>query len=646
MLLVFIAAVWIADAGEHAAARRRDDRDDDRGARQSRRLLGRCRVARRRPWLGHGRSVQRRPSHRGHPVADLDGGPRDAADLGLSRGRRPRPAGRLELAAAALSAPLLAAAYLTYNRAVFIALYAIAVIVGWRIGGGSGSSAGRRDRRRRRPRAVVRLVPRPGPRREQPARARTDSRSPPTSNGSARGPRPVGCSSTSRSSARAIAPTASCRSSSAIRSSTRRTTNGSGCSRSTARSSGSLASAFALTTAVRLARAPGLARRRPVRARSCRCASRRRFNNVFLFNQVTIPAMVLAGTGVARSRATRPRSVRMPEARERRLATGSSSSPSAGPHRGLERLPGLELDRRGHRLSPGRGLHDAGRGLAGRRTVRRPAELLRRPLPDGHRRRWPGADAAVRPRPERGLVGPRAALAARLLVDRAADLARPTPRGRVLRPARGDRRAIHQPGPALGRQPAGIGAGRASRSTRGISLSSSSSSRSGSRCRSRPARPRPRGRARGRRRRPRASPDRAPGRLAAHGLGSRPGLPRDGACAPRRLVGTGLSRSRSAPGGGCRGSRRRSSSGGLLLGGFPGAHRSASARGARDGLRRRRHLRALGLAVLAARRPLPGRFAPFLVWIVAFLPWSWSTGWWTAPTWSRSGASGSSCRSR
>jgi O-antigen ligase len=44
------------------------------------------------------------------------------------------PDTRLRVAAAALSAPLLAAAYLTYNRAVFIALYALAVIVGWRIG--------------------------------------------------------------------------------------------------------------------------------------------------------------------------------------------------------------------------------------------------------------------------------------------------------------------------------------------------------------------------------------------------------------------------------------------------------------------------------------------------------------------------------
>ena len=40
---------------------------------------------------------------------------------------------RLRVAAAALAAPLLAAAYLTYNRAVFIALYALAVIVGWRV---------------------------------------------------------------------------------------------------------------------------------------------------------------------------------------------------------------------------------------------------------------------------------------------------------------------------------------------------------------------------------------------------------------------------------------------------------------------------------------------------------------------------------
>ena len=41
---------------------------------------------------------------------------------------------RLRLLAAGLAAPLLAAAYLTYNRAVFIALYALAVVVGWRIG--------------------------------------------------------------------------------------------------------------------------------------------------------------------------------------------------------------------------------------------------------------------------------------------------------------------------------------------------------------------------------------------------------------------------------------------------------------------------------------------------------------------------------
>lgn len=44
------------------------------------------------------------------------------------------PGTRLRLTAVALSAPLLAAAYLTYNRAVFISLYALAVIVGWRIG--------------------------------------------------------------------------------------------------------------------------------------------------------------------------------------------------------------------------------------------------------------------------------------------------------------------------------------------------------------------------------------------------------------------------------------------------------------------------------------------------------------------------------
>jgi O-antigen ligase len=44
------------------------------------------------------------------------------------------PSLRFRALAAALAAPLLAAAYLTYNRAVFIALYALAVVIGWRIG--------------------------------------------------------------------------------------------------------------------------------------------------------------------------------------------------------------------------------------------------------------------------------------------------------------------------------------------------------------------------------------------------------------------------------------------------------------------------------------------------------------------------------
>jgi hypothetical protein len=44
------------------------------------------------------------------------------------------PIRRVRVAATALSAPLLLAAYLTYNRAVFVALYALAVVIGWRIG--------------------------------------------------------------------------------------------------------------------------------------------------------------------------------------------------------------------------------------------------------------------------------------------------------------------------------------------------------------------------------------------------------------------------------------------------------------------------------------------------------------------------------
>ncbi len=41
---------------------------------------------------------------------------------------------RVRVVAIGLAAPLLAAAYLTYNRAVFLALYALAVVFGWRIG--------------------------------------------------------------------------------------------------------------------------------------------------------------------------------------------------------------------------------------------------------------------------------------------------------------------------------------------------------------------------------------------------------------------------------------------------------------------------------------------------------------------------------
>jgi hypothetical protein len=44
------------------------------------------------------------------------------------------PSARVRAAAAAISIPLLAAAYMTYNRAVFIALWAFAVVVSWRIG--------------------------------------------------------------------------------------------------------------------------------------------------------------------------------------------------------------------------------------------------------------------------------------------------------------------------------------------------------------------------------------------------------------------------------------------------------------------------------------------------------------------------------
>ena len=88
-------------------------------------------------------------------------------------------------------------------------------------------------------------------------------------------------------------------------------------------------------------------------------------------------------------------------------------------------------------------------------------------------------------------------------------------------------------------------------------------------------------------------------------------------------------------------------SGGLLLGGFPGAPPLRLGPGdlvmafgvvAIFGL--------LGLAVLAARRPLPGRLSPSWSGSSRSCRWSWSTGWWTAPTSCPSDGSGCSSRSR
>ena len=63
----------------------------------------------------------------------------------------------------------------------------------------------------------------------------------------------------------------------------------------------------------------------------------------------------------------------------------------------------------------------------------------------------------LRRRPERRVVGRRVALAARLLVDRAARLARSAAGGGPVRPPGRDRCPVHQPRPHLGGQPARVG---------------------------------------------------------------------------------------------------------------------------------------------------------------------------------------------
>ena len=68
---------------------------------------------------------------------------------------------------------------------------------------------------------------------------------------------------------------------------------------------GVLGASFAVVTSIRLARRPGWLETGILAAfvSACLAAS---FNNVFLFNQVMIPAMILAGTGVALARAGSP----------------------------------------------------------------------------------------------------------------------------------------------------------------------------------------------------------------------------------------------------------------------------------------------------------------------------------------------------
>ncbi len=307
---------------------------------------------------------------------------------------------------------------------MFIALYAVAVIVGWRIGRRLGIALlvvgivvgvalvpWYLSLRGQALGAERQLAARPGAHRQRPATAR------------APGPRPAGCSSTSRSSGRATAPTASCPSQfgdpvlNAPHNEWLRFFA----------EHGVLVGLLGLAFAGRHGDPPG-AGARAGSGPGCSASFLSLVHRGDVQQRLPVQPGDDPGDGDGRDR---PRAVEATAdasgprgcLRGRNAGWRSVCSPSRsglGGRRRVERLPDLELDRRGHRLPPRRRLHDAGRRLAGRGAVRRPAQLLRRALPDGLRRAGRAARRLVRPRPERRLVGARAALAARVLVDRAA----------------------------------------------------------------------------------------------------------------------------------------------------------------------------------------------------------------------------------
>ena len=120
------------------------------------------------------------------------------------------------------------------------------------------------------------------------------------------------------------------------------------------------------------------------------------------------------------------------------------------------------VDRRRHRVSPRRRLHDAGRQLAGRGTVRRPAHILRRPVPADPRSHRRGPGRHLRHGRQHRLVGHRGPLGDPVLVAWHPRVARPQASCRRACLARDDRGAVHKSRAALGRQPARVGAERVS----------------------------------------------------------------------------------------------------------------------------------------------------------------------------------------
>ena len=296
MLLVFIAGgLDRPGAGRYGRSSRRSSRRRSPGSSASRTSRATPRCA-RGSSAGPRRSVQPRPPDGGHPLADLDRGAGDAAGLGLSRGLRPAPRHPRAGRRGGLAAPLLAAAYLTYNRAVFVALYAWRSSSAGGSGGGSGSPCWWSGSWSGCPRAVVRLVPRPGGRGAQPGARPAAHRQRPAAarrvgGGRADVPRPADHRAGLPGVSPAVGPV-------------RRP--------DPQRAAQRVAPALRRERGLRRAPRPGL---RPGDGRPagsgpgwlgaglfgsflsvCIAAS---FNNVFLFNQVTIPAMVLAGTGVA-----------------------------------------------------------------------------------------------------------------------------------------------------------------------------------------------------------------------------------------------------------------------------------------------------------------------------------------------------------